>query len=107
VFAGRVGESLDFRQGADAAELAALNLLAHLAHAIGDDIRRVEQIVRLGVFIACAPEFTGHAAVANGASDLIVRVLGERGRHARTAIGVASLPGGAAVEIDAIALSCD
>lgn len=63
---------------------------------------RIQQVLRLGVFIAASPDFDGHSAIANGASDLFVATLGERGRHARTAIGVASLPTGAAVEVDAI-----
>lgn len=60
------------------------------------------RIIRLGVFIASAPDFQKHGAVANGASNLLVNALGEKGRHVRTAVGVSSLPGGVAVEIDAI-----
>lgn len=101
-FIGRLGDSLDETQGAQAAELAALGLLAQLGHALDDDLSRLVRIVRLGVFVASSPDFQRQGAVANGASNLLVNALGDKGRHARTAIGVASLPSGVAVEIDAI-----
>ncbi|MFZ6642392.1 RidA family protein [Undibacterium sp. TC4M20W] len=84
------------------AQMAALRLLAVIDAVTGGDIERIAQVQRLGVFVAASHDFDGHSAVANGASDLFVVVLGERGRHARTAIGVSSLPTGAAVEVDAI-----
>ncbi|MGC5702872.1 RidA family protein [Pseudomonas sp. NFXW11] len=99
---GRLGEELSPEQGAQAAELAALGLLAQLGTALDDDLSRLRRISRLGVFIAANAEFTSHASVANGASNLLVKVLGDKGRHARTAVGVASLPAGVAVEVDAI-----
>ncbi|MCU1738896.1 MULTISPECIES: RidA family protein [Pseudomonas] len=101
-FIGRLGDSLDETQGAQAAELAALGLLAQLGHALDDDLSRLVRIVRLGVFVASSADFQRQGAVANGASNLLVNALGDKGRHARTAIGVASLPSGVAVEIDAI-----
>ncbi|MBV6750453.1 RidA family protein [Pseudomonas chlororaphis] len=101
-FIGRLGDSLDETQGAQAAELAALGLLAQLGHALDDDLSRLVRIVRLGVFVASSPDFQRQGAVANGASNLLANALGDKGRHARTAIGVASLPSGVAVEIDAI-----
>ncbi|MGA8136617.1 MULTISPECIES: RidA family protein [unclassified Pseudomonas] len=101
-FIGRLGDSLDEAQGAQAAELAALGLLAQLGHALDDDLSRLVRIVRLGVFVASSPDFQRQGAVANGASNLLVNALGDKGRHARTAVGVASLPSGVAVEIDAI-----
>ncbi|NWB85045.1 RidA family protein [Pseudomonas gingeri] len=101
-FIGRLGDSLDEAQGAQAAELAALGLLAQLGHALDDDLSRLVRIVRLGVFVASSPAFQRQGAVANGASNLLVNALGDKGRHARTAVGVASLPSGVAVEIDAI-----
>jgi len=84
-----------------AAESAALALLAHIDAVTGGRAERVERILRLGVFIAAGPGFTRHGAVADGASDLLVAVFGDAGRHARTSIGVASLPQGALVELDA------
>lgn len=102
VFIGRLGESISDDEGANAAELAALGLLAQLSDALGDDLSKLVRIIRLGVFIASAPDFARQGAVANGASNLLVNALGEKGRHVRTAVGVSSLPGGVAVEIDAI-----
>jgi enamine deaminase RidA (YjgF/YER057c/UK114 family) len=101
-FIGRLGESISDEEGANAAELAALGLLAQLSDALGDDLSKLVRILRLGVFIASAPDFARQGAVANGASNLLVNALGEKGRHVRTAVGVSSLPGGVAVEIDAI-----
>ena len=101
-FIGRLGESISDEEGANAAELAALGLLAQLSNALGDDLSKLVRIIRLVVFIASAPDFPRHGAVANGASNLLVNALGEKGRHVRTAVGVSSLPGGVAVEIDAI-----
>ncbi|WGK91861.1 RidA family protein [Pseudomonas migulae] len=102
VFIGRLGESISDDEGANAAELAALGLLAQLSDALGDDLSKLVRIIRLGVFIASAADFARQGAVANGASNLLVNALGEKGRHVRTAVGVSSLPGGVAVEIDAI-----
>ncbi len=101
-FIGRLGESMSDEEGANAAELAALGLLAQLSNALGDDLSKLVRIIRLGVFIASAPDSPRQGAVANGASNLLVNALGEKGRHVRTAVGVSSLPGGVAVEIDAI-----
>ncbi|UMZ13419.1 RidA family protein [Pseudomonas sp. MPFS] len=102
VLLGRLGESLSPEQGAEAAELAALGLLAQLGAALDDDLAQLQRIDRLGVFIAASGDFQDHSTVANGASNLLVNALGEKGRHARTAVGVASLPAGVAVEVDAI-----
>jgi enamine deaminase RidA (YjgF/YER057c/UK114 family) len=96
------GTGLSVEAAKQDAEFAALNILAIINAVTGGDMARVVQIMRLGVFIAATPDFDGHSAIANGASDLMVATFGERGRHARTAIGVASLPTGAAVEVDAI-----
>jgi enamine deaminase RidA (YjgF/YER057c/UK114 family) len=101
-FIGRLGESISEEEGAKAAELAALGLLAQLSDALGDDLSKLVRIIRLGVFIASAPDFQRQGAVANGASNLLVNALGDKGRHVRTAVGVSSLPSGVAVEIDAI-----
>jgi len=100
--AGAVGAGLSTEAARVEAERAALALLAALNAAVGGDASRIRQVLRLGVFVAAAPTFEDHGLVANGASDLVVAALGERGRHARAAIGVASLPRQAAVEVDAL-----
>ncbi len=107
VIAGQIGTpgrgaALDVAAARADAEVAALKLLAVLDAAVDGDLGRVRQVLRLGVFIAAAPGFTQHSLVADGASDLVVAALGERGRHARAAVGVASLPVGAAVEVEAL-----
>ncbi len=101
-FLGRVGESLSIEEGAQAAQLAALGLLGQLNAALGGDLTRLVRTLRLGVFIASSGDFKQQSLVANGASNLLVNALGERGRHVRTAVGVSSLPAGVAVEVDAI-----
>ena len=98
---GRLGEDYDVAHGRQAAERCGLMLIAQMKAALGS-LDRVERIVRLGVFGASAPHFTEQPKVANGASELMERVFGEPGRHARSAVGVPVLPLGAAVEIDAI-----
>jgi enamine deaminase RidA (YjgF/YER057c/UK114 family) len=102
VYVGRLGESLSEEEGVQAAELAALSLLAQLSDALGDDLSRLVRVLRLGVFIASSSDFQRQGAVANGASNLLVNALGEKGRHVRTAVGVSSLPAGVAVEVDGI-----
>ena len=84
-----------------AARLAAINVLAQLKAALGD-LDAVRRCVRLGGFIASAPDFTGQAGIMNGASDLMVELFGDKGRHARSTIGVAQLPLDAAVEVEAM-----
>ncbi|PRA23979.1 RidA family protein [Pseudomonas poae] len=101
-YLGRVGESLSDDEGTQAAELAALGLLGQLSDALGDDLSRLVRTVRLGVFIASSADFKQQSAVANGASNLLVNALGDKGRHVRTAVGVSSLPAGVAVEVDGI-----
>ena len=91
-----------FLIGQKAAQLCALNLLACLKLACEGDLDRVSRCLRVGGFVNCDPEFEFVPMVINGASDLFAAVLGEDGRHARTAVGVASLPRRAAVEVDAI-----
>jgi enamine deaminase RidA (YjgF/YER057c/UK114 family) len=97
---GRIGEERDLDFGVRAARACGLMLLAQIEKAVGLD--RVERIVKLGVFVNSAAGFTDQPKVANGASELMEAVFGEAGRHARSAVGVAALPLGAAVEVDAI-----
>ncbi len=99
---GKVGAGVSAEAGKEAARLCALNVLAQLEAAVGDLDHAVVQCVRLGGFINAAPGFSAVAGVMNGASDLMVELLGERGRHARSTIGVAELPLDAAVEVEAI-----
>lgn len=101
-FAGRLGDELGLDEGREAARLCALNLLAQVKAACGGDLDRVRRVVRLGGFVASTSEFTDHPKVVNGASDLMVEVFGDKGRHSRAAVGVAALPLNAAVEIDGI-----
>jgi enamine deaminase RidA (YjgF/YER057c/UK114 family) len=98
-YTGKVGATVSMEDGVAAARLCFVNLLAQLNAAAGD-LDRVARVLRLGGFIAAGPDFTQHAVVMNGASDLAVAVLGDAGRHARTTIGVPSLPGDAAVEVE-------
>lgn len=99
---GKLGAGVGIEAGQAAARLCFVNVLAQLRGALGGDLDRVARVVRLGGFIACTPDFTGHAQVMNGASDLAVALFGNAGRHARSTVGVASLPGDAAVEVEAL-----
>jgi enamine deaminase RidA (YjgF/YER057c/UK114 family) len=101
VYRGRVGSDLTLEQGYAAARLTGLNLLATLQAAIGG-LDRVRRIVKVLGMVACAENFTQQPAVINGASDLFVEVFGERGRHARSAVGLYALPLGIPVEIEMI-----
>jgi enamine deaminase RidA (YjgF/YER057c/UK114 family) len=98
---GRLGEDLGLEQGVAAARACGLMILAQLKAALGS-LDRVERVVKLGAFVNSAPNFTDQPQVANGASELMVTVFGEAGRHARSAVGVPVLPLGVAVEVDAI-----
>ncbi len=97
---GRLGAEIAIETGVDAARACLLNLLAQAHLACGGTFEPVVRIVRLGGFIACTADFTRHADVMNGASDLAVALFGDAGRHARSTVGVASLPLGAPVEIE-------
>jgi enamine deaminase RidA (YjgF/YER057c/UK114 family) len=101
-FLGKLGAEISLEQGKEAAKLCGLNLLAQAKRALDGDLDRVVRVVRLGGFVNAVPGFGDQPQVVNGASDLMVAVIGDAGRHARTAVGVGSLPGGAAVEIDAV-----
>jgi enamine deaminase RidA (YjgF/YER057c/UK114 family) len=97
---GKLGAEVSLEQGQQAARACGLMILAQLKAA--GVLERVEQVVKLGGFVASTPDFTDQPKVANGASDLMVEVFGEAGRHARSAVGVPVLPLDAAVEVDAI-----
>lgn len=98
---GRLGEDMTLEQGVDGARACGLMILAQLKAALGS-LDRVEQIVKLAVFVNSHGDFTDQPKVANGASELMVEVFGDAGKHARSAVGVPSLPLGVAVEVDAI-----
>ena len=100
-FVGKVGRDFTVEAGRDAARLCAINILAQLQSALGE-LDRIARIVKVVGFVNAVPDFTDPQLVVNGASDFLVEVLGERGRHARSAVGVATLPLGVAVEVEAI-----
>ncbi|MCB2054497.1 MAG: RidA family protein [Geminicoccaceae bacterium] len=99
---GRLGDGVSLEDGQEAARICALNILAQARAALDGDLDRVVRCLKLGGFVAATAEFTDHPKVINGASDLMVTAFEDAGRHARFAVGVASLPLGAAVEVDAI-----
>ncbi len=101
-FIGKLGREFSVEQGQEAARLCALNLLAQAKAALGGDLDRIVRCVRLGGFVNSTADFVEQPRVVNGASDLMVDVLGDAGRHARTAIGTNVLPFDLAVEVDAI-----
>lgn len=98
---GRIGEDRDLDYGVEAARRCGLMLVAQIEKALGG-LDRVERIVKLDVFVNSAPAFTDQPKVANGASELMVALFGDAGRHARSAVGVAVLPLNCAVEVDAV-----
>ncbi len=98
---GRLGDDLTVEQGYEAARGCGLMLLAQANAALGS-LDRIARVVKLGAFVACTQEFTDQPKVANGASELMVAVFGDAGKHSRSAVGVPSLPLGCAVEIDAV-----
>ena len=100
-FIGKLGAEFGVPEGQQAARLCALNLVAHARVAAGGDLDRV-RVLRLTGYVNCTPDFTNQPQVVNGASDAMVEIFGEAGKHARSAVGVASLPGGVAVEIEGI-----
>ncbi|HZG28780.1 MAG TPA: RidA family protein [Ensifer sp.] len=99
---GIVGKDVTLDEAKRAAELCATNILAQASAALGGDLTRVKRLIKINGFVASAPGFTSQHLVINGASDLLVNVLGEAGKHARAAVGMACLPLNASVEIDAI-----
>ena len=99
---GRLGENMGLEEGIVAAQACGLMIVAQLKAALGGDLSRVEKIVKLGAFVSSTADFVDQPKVANGASELMVALFGEAGRHSRSAVGVPVLPLGVAVEIDAI-----
>ena len=102
-YTGKVGDTLSVEDAIASARLTAINIIAHLRDACGGDLDRVKRIVKLLGFVNCTPTFGEQPKVINGASDLMVEVFGEKGRHARSAVGAPSLPFNLSVEVEAIA----
>ena len=102
VVTGLLGDTMNVVQGGNAAELAALNVLSQIVHSAGVPMEDIKRILKITVLVASTPDFTEQHLVANGASNLLVGVLGDKGKHARAAFGVTALPLGAAVEIEAV-----
>jgi enamine deaminase RidA (YjgF/YER057c/UK114 family) len=103
-FVGKVGREFDLRQGQEAARLSALNVLAQAKKGLDGDLDRIARVVQLKGFVNAMPDFTEISAVVNGASELMLDVFGEDGRHSRTAVGVAVMPFDVAIEVEAIFL---
>ncbi len=101
-FKGRLGEDMDIDEGYQAARLCGLNLIAQAQAAADGDLDKIKRVVKLGGFVNATPDFTDHPKVVNGASDLMADVFGEAGKHARFAVGAASLPLGVSVEVDGV-----
>ncbi len=102
-YIGAVGREFSVEEGQECARLCTLNVLAHLRLACDGSLDHVKRVLRLGVFVHAASDFTDHPKVANGASDLVVDVFGsEKGAHARAAVGVSGLPFGVAVEVEGL-----
>ncbi len=99
---GKLGDTVSLDDGIRAARLCAINLLAQVRAAAGGDLERIRRLIRMTAFVACTPAFTDQPKVVNGASDLMVEILGDAGRHARVAVGAPSLPLDVAVEIEGI-----
>ena len=100
--AGRLGETMEVEAGAEAARASGLSIIAQLAKALDGDLDRVVRIVKLVGFVNCTPDFVDQPRVINGASELMVEVFGDKGRHARSAVASPSLPLGVPVEVEAI-----
>ncbi|MFK0684465.1 RidA family protein [Ochrobactrum sp. BD67] len=101
-YLGLVGSTMNVEEAYQAARVCALNLLARAASALDGDLDRISACLQVRGFVNAVPDFKDHPAVIDGASDLLIEVLGEKGHHARTALGAGSLPRGFAVEVDAI-----
>lgn len=101
-YIGKVGKEFSTEQGKEIARICGLNIIAQLQNACSGNLDKVKRCVKLGVFVNCTEAFTDHPQVANGASDLMVEVFGEKGKHARFAVGSSQIPRGAAVEVDAV-----
>lgn len=101
-YIGKLGDSISVEDGQAAARLCAINIIAQVKAACGGDLDRVQRVVKLGGFVNSTADFTDQPKVINGASDLMVEVFGDKGRHARAAVSAGSLPLGVSVEVEAV-----
>ncbi len=101
-YIGKLGDSISVEDGQAAARLCAINIIAQVKAACGGDLDRVQRVIKLGGFVNSTPDFTDQPKVINGASDLMVEVFGDKGRHARAAVSAGSLPLGVSVEVEAV-----
>jgi len=101
-YVGTVGQEISVEDGKAAAKLCAINVIAQVKAACGGDLERVKRVVKVTVFVNAVPGFAQHPEIANGASDLFVAVFGDKGRHARAAVGAGSLPRNVATEVEAV-----
>ncbi|NIA68755.1 RidA family protein [Pelagibius litoralis] len=101
-YIGKLGDSISVEDGQAAARLCAINIIAQVKAACGGDLDRVQRVVKLGGFVNSTPDFTDQPKVINGASDLMVEVFADKGRHARAAVSAGSLPLGVSVEVEAV-----
>lgn len=101
-FIGKVGREFTIEQGQECARICTMNILAHSLKAVGGDWSKIKRLVRLGVFVNAPEDFVDHPKVANGASDMMVAIFGDAGKHARAAVGMSGLPFGVAVEVEAL-----
>jgi enamine deaminase RidA (YjgF/YER057c/UK114 family) len=99
---GKVGKDLTIEQGYEAAKVTALSLIATLKDALGGNLNKVKRIVKVNGYVNCLPDFTEQPKVINGCSDLLVQIFGEKGKHARAAMGMVALPMNIAVEIEMV-----
>ena len=102
IYIGKVGEEITEEDGIKAAELCCINIIAALKSAINSDWEKLDGFIKLGGFVNCNANFTNHPQIINGASNLLVKIFGEQGKHTRFAVGSNSLPMNISVEIDAI-----
>ena len=101
-FTGKVSEDISIEEGIKAAELCCINIIAGLKKAINHDWNKLDSFIKLGGFVNCLNDFTDHPKIINGASDLLIKIFGDQGKHTRFAVGSNSLPMNISVEIDAI-----
>tara|TARA_Y100000590_G_C15302926_1_gene857107 strand:- start:225 stop:689 length:465 start_codon:yes stop_codon:yes gene_type:complete len=102
IFKGKVGDTISIEQGIEAAELCCINIIAALKKGINNDWKKFDSFVKLGGFVNCKDDFVDQPKIINGASDLLVKIFGDKGQHTRFAVGSNSLPLNIAVEIDAV-----
>ena len=102
IYEGKVGSDISEQEGIKAAELCCINIIAALKKTINSDWERLEQFIKIGGFVNCNSNFTNHPQIINGASDLLIKIFGDQGKHSRFAVGSNSLPMNSSVEIDAI-----